>query len=64
MIHCKEEDVLLPEEKSLSLSVEDERGNAVGVGIFSHLTIRSDSDSGSHNPIPERFLIYPPLLIN
>ncbi len=42
MIHCKEEDVLLPEEKSLSLSVEDERGNAVGVGIFSHLTIRSD----------------------
>ncbi len=42
MIHCKEEDVLLPEEKSLSLSVEDERGNGVGVGIFSHLTIRSD----------------------
>ncbi len=42
MIHCKEEDVLLPEEKSLSLSVEDERENAVGVGIFSHLTIRSD----------------------
>ncbi len=42
MIHCKEEDVLLPEEKSLSLSVEDERGNAVGVRIFSHLTIRSD----------------------
>ncbi len=35
-------------------------------GIFSYLTIRSDSDSGSHDPIPERFLIYffPPLLIN
>ncbi len=38
----------------------------IGVGIFSHLTIRSDSDSGSHDPIPERFMIYffPPLLIN
>ncbi len=32
--------------------------SAVGVGIFSHLTIRSDSDSGSDNLIPERFLIY------
>ncbi len=30
----------------------------LGVGIFSHLTIWSDSDSGSHDPIPERFLIY------
>ncbi len=28
----------------------------IGVGIFSHLTIRSDSES--HNTIPERFLIY------
>ncbi len=38
----------------------------IGVGIFSHLTIRSDSDSVSHDPIPEQFLIYfsPPLLIN
>ncbi len=38
----------------------------LGVGIFGHLTIRSDSDSGSHDPIPERFLIYffSPLLIN
>ncbi len=36
----------------------------LGVGIFGHLTIRSDS--GSHDPIPERFLIYffSPLLLN
>ncbi len=30
----------------------------LGVGIFGHLMIWSDSDSGSHDPIPERFLIY------
>ncbi len=38
----------------------------LGVGIFGHLTIRSNSDSGSHDPIPERFLIYffSPLLFN
>ncbi len=30
----------------------------LGVGIFSHLTIRPDSFSGSHDPIPEWFLIY------
>ncbi len=28
----------------------------LGVGIFKHFTIRSDS--GSHDPIPKRFLIY------
>ncbi len=30
----------------------------VGVGIFRHFTIRSDSDSGSHDPNQKRYLIY------
>ncbi len=35
----------------------------LGVGIFRHFAIRSDSDSGSHDPIPKQFLIYifPPI---